>query len=157
MEEAPAGRRTVASVDGYPDRAPAPWEDETGVITLPGGARVRGRRLADPASPADFALVLAPGPVPAWPHRRIEWPDFWVPADRDDALDAFREARRRAYAGQRVEAACRGGVGRTGTTLAALAILDGLPPGQALAWVRRGYHPRAVENLVQRRWLRHVR
>ena len=37
------------------------WEDETGLVTLPGGARVRGRRLGDPASPADFALVLGKG------------------------------------------------------------------------------------------------
>jgi hypothetical protein len=137
-------------------RAAGHWEDGTGLVTLPRGARVRGRRLTDPASPADFALVLADGPVPGWPHRRIRWPDFWIPADRDDALDALREAHRRAYAGERVEAACRGGIGRTGTALAALAILDGLPAPEALAWVRRGYHPRAVENLVQRRWLRHV-
>jgi hypothetical protein len=35
------------------------WDDESGVIRLPAGARVRGRRLADPVPPADFALVLA--------------------------------------------------------------------------------------------------
>ena len=98
----------------------------------PGGARVRGRRLGDPASPADFALVLADGPPPAWPHRRIRWPDFWVPRDPDDALDALHEAHRRANAGERVEVACRGGVGRTGTALAALAVLDGLSPAQAV-------------------------
>ena len=104
------------------------WMDETGLVALPGGARVRGRRLGDPASPADFALVLAGGPAPAWPHRRIRWPDFWVPSDPDDALDALHEAHRRAGAGERVEVACRGGVGRTGTALAALAVLDGLTP-----------------------------
>jgi hypothetical protein len=132
------------------------WMDETGLVALPGGARVRGRRLGDPASPADFALVLAGGPAPAWPHRRIRWPDFWVPSDRDDALDALHEARRRADAGERVEVACRGGVGRTGTALAALAILDGLSPDQAVAWVRGSYHRRAVETPWQRRWLRQV-
>jgi protein-tyrosine phosphatase len=126
-------------------------------VTLPSGVRVRGRRLTDPASLADFALILAPGPVPAWPHRRIRWPDFWIPADRADALDALHEAHRRARAGQRVEAACHGGVGRTGTALAALAILDGLTPREALTWVRGHYHPRAVETPWQRRWLRHVR
>ena len=91
-----------------------------GLLTLPGGATVRGRRVAEPASPADFALLLAPGPEPKWPVRRVRWPDFWIPADRADALDALREAWRRAYAGQRVEVACHGGVGRTGTALAAL-------------------------------------
>jgi hypothetical protein len=132
------------------------WGDDRGVVALPGGARVRGRRLADPACPADFALVLASGPVPPWPHRRVRWPDFWVPTDRADALDALREAHRRARAGERVEAACGGGVGRTGTALAALTVLDGLSPAAAVAWVRAAYHRRAVETPWQRRWLRHV-
>jgi Protein-tyrosine phosphatase len=133
------------------------WLDETGVVALPGGARVRGRRLGDPASPADFALVLGKGAAPAWPHRRLRWPDFRVPADRDEALDALREAHRRALAGERVEVACRGGVGRTGTALAALAVLDGLDPGEAVGWVRARYHRRAVETPWQRRWLGTVR
>lgn len=132
----------------------AAWEDERGVVTLPGGARVRGRRLRDPASPADFALLLASGPVPPWPHRRIRWPDFWIPTDRRDATDALREAHRRAYAGERVEIACRGGIGRTGTALAALAILDGVLAREAISWVRAAYHHRAVETPWQRRWLR---
>ena len=134
----------------------AGWADEPGVVRLPGGALVRGRRLIDPASPADFALVLADGPVPTWPHRHVRWPDFWVPLDRADALDALREVRRRAQAGERVEVACRGGVGRTGTALAALAVLDGLAPRDAVAWARHEYHPRAVETPWQRRWLRRV-
>ena len=126
-------------------------------VTLPGGGWVRGRRLADePATPADFALLLAHGPVPPWPARRVRWPDFWVPLDRADALDALHEAHRRANAGERVEVACHGGIGRTGTALAALAILDGLSVRDAVAWVRREYHPRAVETPWQRRWLRHV-
>jgi Protein-tyrosine phosphatase len=134
-----------------------PWPDEGGVVMLPRGARVRGRRLSDVASPADFALVLAKGPVPPWPHRRIRWPDFWVPLDRIDALDALHEAHRRAYAGERVEVACRGGVGRTGTALAALAIVDGLARNEAVTWVRTAYDPRAIETPWQRRWLRCVR
>ena len=56
-----------------------------------------------------------------------------------------------------MEVACRGGIGRTGTALAALAILDGLTPPEALAWVRDAYHHRAVETPWQRRWLRGVR
>jgi protein-tyrosine phosphatase len=114
---------------------------------------VRGRRLADPASPADFALVLGSGPAPAWPSRRVRWPDLWLPSDPGDALDGLGEAHRRAHAGQRVEVACRGGVGRTGTALAALAVLDGLAPDQAVGWVRGRYHRRAVETPWQRRWL----
>ncbi|MEH0983033.1 protein-tyrosine phosphatase family protein [Micromonospora sp. CPCC 205556] len=133
------------------------WVERTGVVVLPSGATVWGRRVGDSASPADFALLLAPGPVPSWPHRRIRWPDFWVPLDRADALDALDEALRRAHAGSRVEVACRGGVGRTGTALAALAVLDGLPSDDAVRWVRERYHPRAVETPWQRRWLRRLR
>ena len=133
------------------------WDDGPGVVPLPGGARVRGRRLRDPVPPADFALVLTPGPAPAWPHRRLRWPDFWVPLDRDDALDALHEVHRRALGGEAVEVTCRGGVGRTGTAVAALAVLDGLTPDEAVRWVRRRYHPRAVETPWQRWWLRRVR
>ena len=110
--------------------------------------RSAGWRLAEPASPADFTLVLGRGPAPACPYRRIRWPDFWVPTDQVDALAALAEAHRRTYVGERVAVACRGGVGRTGTALAALAMLDGLSPEDAVAWVRAGYHWRAVEDPV---------
>ena len=130
------------------------WDEPAGVLTLPGGSQVRGRRLSVAAGDADFALVLAAGPTPPWPHRRIRWPDFWVPSDGHDAREALREAHARAVAGERVEIACHGGIGRTGTALAALTVLDGLSPGEAVAWVRRGYHPRAVETPWQRWWLR---
>ena len=132
------------------------WAEGRGVVRLPGGDLVRGRRLGDAASPADFALVLASGPVPTWPHRLVRWPDFWVPADTRDTVDALQEARRRAAAGERVEVACRGGVGRTGTALAALAVLDGLSAADAVHWVRAAYHRKAVETPWQRWWLRRV-
>src|SRR5688500_12742729 len=93
------------------------WTEQTGAVALPSGVTVRGRRIGDPATPADFALLLADGPAPQWPHRRIRWPDFWIPVDRADALDALREALRRAHDGERVEVACRGGTGRTGTAI----------------------------------------
>lgn len=132
-----------------------PWTDATGLVTLPGGHQVRGRRIGDVSlAPADYALLLAEGPVPPWPHRSIRWPDFWVPVDRADALDALGEALSKARSGERVEVCCKGGIGRTGTALAALAILDGLPAAEAVTWVRAAYHPRAVETPWQRRWLR---
>lgn len=154
----------------------ADWLDDHGVVTLPSGTKVRGRPLGGPArprgdgetpgggvssgtidvSPADFALVLTDGTMPAWTHRRIRWPDFWIPLDRADALDALHEAYDRARDGERVEVACRGGRGRTGTALAALAILDGVPAAEAVGWIRAQYHPNAVETPWQRRWLRGV-
>ena len=54
---------------------------------------------------------------------------------------------------ERVEVACGGGRGRTGTALACPAVLDGVPARHAVAWVRRSYDPRAVETPWQRRWV----
>ena len=133
------------------------WPDGPGVVTLPGGARVRGRRLGEAEPPADFTVVLGRGPEPPWAHRRVAWPDFRVPADRADALDALCEAHTRARAGERVEVACRGGIGRTGTALAALGVLEGMTPADAVAWVRANYHRRAVETPWQRWWLHRLR
>jgi protein-tyrosine phosphatase len=56
-----------------------------------------------------------------------------------------------------VEVACGGGLGRTGTALACLAVLDGVPAGEAVAYVREHYHPRAVETPWQRRFVRRFR
>ena len=127
-----------------------------GVVELPSGVLVRGRRLATDLGRADFTLVLGRGAAPEGPHRRLRWPDFWIPLDRERALEALRDALARARSGERVEVACRGGVGRTGTALAALAVLDGLPADAAVPWVRERYHRRAVETPWQRRWLRRV-
>lgn len=129
---------------------------EPGVLELPTGLLVRGRRLGLDLGAADHTLVLGRGPVPLWSYRQVRWPDFWVPLDGVDALDALQEAYARVREGQRVEVSCRGGVGRTGTALAALTVLDGSTPGAAVAWVRTRYHRRAVEAPWQRRWLRQV-
>ena len=48
-----------------------------------------------------------------------------------------------------MEVACYGGVGRTGTVLACLAILAGVDPADAVAWVRSEYHPSAIETIDQ--------
>jgi len=106
----------------------------------------------DPA--ADFLLALADGPVPPCQVRRINWPDFWIPTDRADALRALAETLRRARDGQVVEVACHGGRGRTGTALAALAVLDGMPANRAVRWIRENYDPKAVETPWQSWWVR---
>ena len=56
----------------------------------------------------------------------------------------------RARHGERVEIGCIGGHGRTGTALACLAVLTGLPAGEAVGWVRRTYCDGAVETEEQR-------
>jgi len=128
-----------------------------GVLGLPSGRLVRGRGLRRPlpAGPQPaFALYLLgrqPPPVP-WEARWLRWPDFGLPCDRAAAADALREAWVRARA-ERVEIACAGGYGRTGTALACLAVLDGLPGRQAIAYVRDHYAARAVEAPWQRRFV----
>ena len=92
----------------------------------------------------------------SWPSVRVAWPDLWVPLDRREALAVLVAAHARALRGDRVEVTCRGGLGRTGTALGALAVLDGLPADDAVRWVRSHYHPRAVETPWQRRWVRSV-
>lgn len=80
----------------------------------------------------------------------MRWPDWWLPADPQDARDAMHEAHER-LTDQRVEVACTGGRGRTGTALACLAVLDGVDPAEAVGYVRSHYHQRSVETPWQRR------
>ncbi|MER6627698.1 protein phosphatase [Streptomyces sp. NPDC000987] len=135
------------------------WQPtDPGVLRLPSGRLVRGRGLRRPLAPGtptpSYALHLLgrrPAPVP-WECRWVRWPDFRLPADRADARAALTEAWARA-AGQRVEIACGGGRGRTGTALACLAVLDGVPPAEAVDFVRRHYDRRAVETPWQKRYV----
>jgi protein-tyrosine phosphatase len=86
----------------------------------------------------------------------VRWPDFRLPTDRADAQDALREAWRRLDT-DRVEVACAGGRGRTGTALACLVVLDAGQPVDAVAYVREHYDPRAVETPWQRRYVERFR
>jgi protein-tyrosine phosphatase len=135
------------------------WDDGApGVVRLPSGRLVRGRGLRRPAPegpPPDFGLYLLgrePEPVP-WTSTWVRWPDFRLPADPAAARTAVADAWERAVS-QRVEVACGGGRGRTGTALACLAVLDGVPAGDAVAWVREHYDARAVETPWQARFVR---
>ncbi len=138
------------------------WDPSApGVLRLPSGRLVRGRGLRRPLpqgpQPAFGFYLLGrdPGPMP-WPRRWVRWPDFRLPTDRADAAEAFRQAWERC-AVERVEVACAGGKGRTGTALACLAILDGVPPGEAVAYVRAHYQAHAVETPWQRRFVARYR
>ena len=137
----------------------ATWEPATtpGVLRLPSGRLVRGRGLRRPLPDGpepDFALYLLgkEPPTVRWRSRWLRWPDFWLPSDRAAAAGALREAWERA-ATDRVEVACGGGRGRTGTALACLAVLDGVPPTEAVAYVRAHYDRHAVETPWQRRYV----
>ncbi|HVR80377.1 MAG TPA: protein-tyrosine phosphatase family protein [Acidimicrobiia bacterium] len=136
----------------------APWSDEIGVVVLLDGRRVRGRALADRPPPElepDFSLYLGGRPPPemAWETQWLNWPDFGLPRDASDANIALEKAFARSLR-QRVEIACRSGIGRTGTALACLAVLAGTPPEDAVAYVRTRYRHNAVETPWQRRYVR---
>jgi protein-tyrosine phosphatase len=92
-------------------------------------------------------------PSTEWESRWIAWPDFRLPRSPRDAAAALLDAHGRAAA-ERVEVACGGGRGRTGTALACLAVIAGVPAADAVAFVREHYHHRAVETPAQRRFVR---
>jgi hypothetical protein len=128
---------------------------DSGVLRLPSGRLIRGRALRRPlpAGPLPtFGLYLLGKPPPAvgWDSRWLRWPDFWLPGA--DAPAVLLDAWRRAST-DRVEIACAGGRGRTGTALACVAALDGVPADQAVAYVRQHYDRRAVETPWQRRYV----
>lgn len=101
----------------------------------------------------DFGLYLDPQWTPTWPAVLLEWPDLSVPSDRDAADEQIRDAFERARAGEKVEVACIGGHGRTGTVLACMAILAGVPAAEAVEWVRARYCRRAVQEPSQQYWI----
>ena len=136
------------------------WDpDAPGVLRLPSGRLVRGRALRRPLPPGPvptYALHLLgrqPPEVP-WAAEWLRWPDFRLPADPARARELFEEAwARAADPAEWVEFACGGGRGRTGTALACVAVLDGVPAGEAVDFVRRHYDRRAVETPWQRRFV----
>ncbi|MFE6283568.1 protein phosphatase [Streptomyces sp. NPDC057877] len=132
------------------------WDEgDTGVLRLPSGRLVRGRGLRRPLTPGapepSYGLYLLGKQPPAvpWESHWLRWRDFWLPADRAAARAELTEVWERAVR-ERTEVACRGGKGRTGTALACLAVLDGVPAAEAVAYVRAHYDRRAVETPWQR-------
>ena len=136
------------------------WDTGDGVVEFPDGRRVRGRGLLAPPptgpNPQFGLYLLDRDPrTERWPHRWVQWQDFSLPTSTTEAVAALHQAHARA-AIERVELACDGGMGRTGTALAALAIMSGITTSDAVDWVRAHYHPQAVETPHQRRWINNV-
>ena len=115
-------RRRRRAIGAYHPAVNETWDRSApGILCLPSGRLVRGRALSRP---------LPDGPVPAfgvyllgrrppavpWESRWLKWPDFRLPAEEVGVLPALTEAWQRAVA-ERVEIACAGGRGRTGTAL----------------------------------------
>lgn len=122
-------------------RTPVTFADGTTVIAVSFGGDDPYARDHAP----DFGLYLDERWSPPWPHDHLDWPDFGVPEDRRAVIESLTALLDRARAGERVEVGCYGGHGRTGTALAAIAVLCGADPDDAVAWVRATYCERAVE------------
>jgi hypothetical protein len=126
------------------------------IVTFPDGSRVRAapfaeRRADDPER--TFGLYLDERWAPTWPADVIAWPDFGLPDEPDVAARQITDAFQRARRGELVEVGCLGGTGRTGTVLACMAVLAGVPVAQAVPWVRAAYRPEAVETVEQEAWV----
>jgi len=154
--ESTEGLESTAGGEGVSE----PWNPgDPGILRLPSGRLIRGRALRRPlpahAPTPTYAVYLLgrqPTQVP-WQTDWLRWPDFRLPTDRVRARELLTGAWHRA-ATERVEIACGGGRGRTGTALACLAVLDGVPADEAVDFVRRHYDRRAVETPWQRRYVR---
>lgn len=127
-----------------------------GVLQLPSGSLIRGRALRNPmpdSTSPDFGVYLQ-GKDPGgfdWDCRWIRWPDFWLPSHPRLLESVLREVLHRSRI-ERVEIACTGGLGRTGTALACLVALDGVPGSAAVDYVRRNYSRGAMETPWQTRF-----
>jgi hypothetical protein len=126
------------------------------VVVFPDGTRVLAsgwfQRTADQDVP-DFGVYCDPLWEPTWNAVMLEWPDFGVPSDIERVDAVIRAAFERAKRGERVEVACVGGHGRSGTVLACMAVLAGVPADQAVGWLRQMYCVRAVQEPAQQYWV----
>ena len=122
---------------------------------LPDGSTVLAASLIGPdpyerVDPPDFGLYLDDRWDPPWPHTHAAGRTSGCPPTSTACGLSLTDIVERARHGERVEIGCAGGHGRTGTALACLAVLTGLPAGEAVAWVRRTYCGGAVETEEQR-------
>jgi rhodanese/phosphatase family protein len=125
-------------------------------VFLPDGTRIRACSLADreESDPErSFGLYMDEAWHPTWPAAIIPWADFGLPRDSEEAATQIESAFSRAKRGEVVEIGCVGGLGRTGTVLACLAVLAGVAPTDAVPWVRRNYDVRAIETAEQEQWV----
>ncbi|VEI12960.1 Protein-tyrosine phosphatase [Trueperella bialowiezensis] len=140
------------------------WKAAPGVVEFPSGRRIRGRSWRQQAEePADLCIMLTTGvgsrlggnfvTSSANETIAIDWPDYRLPRRTSQAHDVLKTAWERS-ASERVEIVCRGGVGRTGTALAIIAVLEGMDPQEAIDFIKQNYAHDAVETPAQRAFVR---
>lgn len=125
-------------------------------VKFPDCTEVRAASLADRRvddSWRQFGLYLDEEWRPSWPSSLVSWQDFGLPNSCAQAADLILKVFRQAKAGQHIEVGCKGGLGRTGTVLACMAVLAGVAPEDAVRWVRENYDPEAIETPEQEKWV----
>ncbi len=125
-------------------------------VRFPNGVEVTAVPLAERQvenADRDFGLYLDPAWAPTWEADLIDWEDFGLPVDPATAATQIAAAYHRAEEGARIEIGCIGGLGRTGTVLACIAVLVGVRAGDAVEWVRDHYNRAAVETTDQEAWV----
>lgn len=108
---------------------------------------------------AQATMLCSPGFRPRFARFRpsklmiYPWPDLGVPREPRRFRRAMHWLLRQAADGKRVEIGCAGGHGRTGTMLAALLVLQGMPFKRAAAAIRSRYCADAIETKGQSQML----
>lgn len=149
-----AGEPCTDSSHAHYDSAIDPVHRHRSAVVLPNGTAVMAVSF-DPNDAytregrPDFGLYLDHNWSPPWEHDHVQWPDFSVPVSADELRDKLTGLLERARRGALVEMGCLGSHGRTGTALACLAILAGVPPTEAVAWVRSAHCEKSVETPEQ--------
>ena len=127
-----------------------------GVVRFPDGTEVRAALLSERLEHDNwrqFGLYFDEAWRPSWPSYVIAWQDRGLPKSNTEAVDQILATFMRAKAGEHVEVGCIGGLGRTGTVLACMAVLAGVAAKDAVSWVRQNYNQRAVESPEQKQWV----
>lgn len=126
---------------------PITFPDETVVF-----ASSQHSRPADAPEP-DLSLYLDWSWQPSGPSYYLDWRDYDLPtswlAAAKTIIDVYQRARQNLW----VEVGCIGGHGRTGTAVAAMAVLSGIPATEAVEWVQTNYCEHAVETNLQAWWV----
>lgn len=122
-------------------------------ITLPDGviihvSSLQNKRTDEDIIP-DWGLYLDYSWHPTWRSEHINWPDYSIPLNYEAAAEAIVYAYDFAKLEGIVEIGCIGGHGRTGTALACMAILGGVPAEEVVDWVHKNHCTHAIESKKQ--------
>lgn len=125
-------------------------------VKFPDGTEIRAASLSDRRENDEwrgFGLYLDTAWHPTWQSNVLGWEDFGLPSSPPQAVDQILSAFMRAREGEHVELGCKGGLGRTGTVIACMAVLAGVAPEKAVSWARRNYDRDAIETHEQEQWV----